>query len=390
MVFQSTPRLLIAVTHPMTARYLMAGQLSYLNRAGFDVLLASAGGADLEVVEQREGVGTRSISMARKPRPWRDLASLVRMSRLIRQIRPLIVNASTPKAGLLGMLAARMAGVPVRIYTLRGLRLETIPPPWRSLLLRLERLAASSSTRVICVSESLRARALDLQLFAESKAEVLGGGSSNGVDTDRFQPADAQARKAARKGLGIPESASVLGFVGRQVRDKGVEDLAEIFLDSISEDYPDAHLLLIGDYEEADPVQKGTKQRLESHPRVLHMGFVEDVALYYRAMDLLVFPSYREGFPNAPLEAAASGVPVAGYSATGTVDAVVDGTTGTLVPVGSRDALLRSVCKYLDSPELASRHGIAGRERAVREYRQELVWERWSAFYRRELEQMER
>jgi len=239
---------------------------------------------------------------------------------------------------------------------------------------------------VICVSESLRARALDLQLFAESKAEVLGGGSSNGVDTDRFQPADAQARKAARKGLGIPEGASVLGFVGRQVRDKGIEDLAEIFLDSISGNYPDAHLLLIGDYEEADPVQKATKQRLESHPRVLHLGFVEDVAPYYRAMDLLVFPSYREGFPNATLEAAASGVPVAGYAATGTVDSVVDGITGTLVPVGDREGLLRSVCDYLDSPELVLQHGTAGRERAVREFRRELVWERWIEFYHREIE----
>jgi glycosyltransferase involved in cell wall biosynthesis len=284
------------------------------------------------------------------------------------------------------MLAARLAGVPIRIYTLRGLRVETISPGWRPLFLRLERLAAASATRVVCVSESLRERALELELFPDEKAEVLGSGSSNGVDTDRFGPRDIHASKTLRDELGIPEGARVLGFVGRLVRDKGIEDLAEVFLNSVSEDYPDAYLILIGEYEESDPVQEETRQLLESHSNVLHLGFVEDVAPYYGTMNLLVFPSFREGFPNAPLEAAASGLPVVGYGAIGTVDAVVDGRTGTLVPVGNREALFRSISAYLDSAELVSDHGAAGRERAVKDFRRELVWERWSAFYQRELE----
>jgi len=374
----------------MTAAVLMRGQLSSLQRAGLEVELASSAGDMLQQVASREGVRVWPVTIERSPSAIKDLWALGGMIQLIKRVRPQIVNASTPKAGLLGMLAARVTGVPTRIYTLRGLRLETVSPPWRSLYVRLERLTAASSTRVVCVSESLRQRALELQLFPDAKAEVLGAGSSNGVDTDRFHPVDPQARKVMRNELGIPEDAMVLGFVGRLVKDKGIEDLAEVFLNSVSKDYPKAYLLLIGEYEEADPVQEGVRQQLQSHPSVLQLGFIEDVAPYYGAMDLLVFPSYREGFPNAPLEAAASGVTVAGYSATGTVDAVVDGSTGTLVPVGSREALLRSVCAYLDSPELVSHHGVAGRERAVREFRQELVWERWSAFYQRELDQLER
>jgi len=375
------PRLLVTVTHPITARFLMAGQLSRLRRAGFQVAVASAPGDDLDLVAEREGIQVLAVPMAREMSPLDDVASLIRMLSVVRRYRPQIVNAGTPKAGLLGMIAAWAAGVPTRIYTLRGLRLETAGGPSRRLLTMTEKVACGCAHHVVCVSDSLRNRAIDLGLVPESKAIVLGSGSSNGVDARRFQPRPAPEKARIRAELGIADGSPVVGFVGRFTRDKGIADLADGFFGPVLEQFPDARLLLIGDYEEGDPVAPEVRQRLEEDPRVISPGFVSDTAPYYGAMDVLAFPSHREGFPNAPLEAASSAVPVAGFAATGTVDAVVDQRTGILVPVRDRKGLASVLTRYLDDDALRRNHGKAGRERVEREFRQELVWQNWIDFY---------
>lgn len=377
------PRLLVTVTHPITARFLMAGQLEHLRQAGFEVAVATAAGADLDTVAEREGVQVIEVPMAREMSPVGDAVSLARMLNAVRSYDPQIVNAGTPKAGLLGMIAARAASVPVRVYTLRGLRLETATGAARRLLTMTEKVACGCAHHVVCVSDSLRRRAIDLGLFPESKALVLGSGSSNGVDADRFRPRHPREKTEIRAELGIPDGSPVVGFVGRFTRDKGIADLAEGFFGSVLDRLPDARLLLIGDYEEGDPVAPEVRRRLENDPRVVRPGFVSDTAPYYGAMDVLAFPSYREGFPNAPLEAASSSVPVAGYAATGTVDAVVTGRTGTLVPVRDRQGLANALLRYLDEPALRRAHGGNGRERVEGEFRREIVWRNWIDFYRR-------
>ncbi len=280
------------------------------------------------------------------------------------------------------MIAARLAGVPVRIYTLRGLRLETATGTARRVLTMTEKVACGCAHHVVCVSDSLRSRAIDLGLVPESKALVLGSGSSNGVDADRFRPRQPHEQAEIRAELGIPDRAPVVGFVGRFTRDKGIADLADAFFGKVVERFPDARLLLIGDFEEGDPVAPEVRQRLEDDRRVVRPGFVSDTAPYYGAMDVLAFPSYREGFPNAPLEAASSAVPVAGYAATGTVDAVVTGRTGTLVPIRDRQGLANALLSYLDDPALRRAHGGNGRERVEGEFRREIVWQNWIDFYR--------
>lgn len=379
------PRLMIAVTHPMTARLLLRGQLGYLRERGFEVAVIASPGPHLDEVASEEGVQVYPLHMARTVRPDLDLAALPRLVATIRRFRPDILNAGTPKAGLLGMIAARLLRVPVRIYTVRGLRLETAIGQGRRILAGAERVAASSAHRIVCVSESLRRAYLSLGLTDEGKTTVLGSGSSNGVDVDRFQPAapgDAEVA-ALRRRLGIPEGAPVVGFVGRFTRDKGLGDLAEAFFDAECLADPEARLLLVGDFEDGDPVAPAVRSRLESDGRVVRTGFVSDPAPYYRLMDVLAFPSYREGFPNAPLEAGATGVPVVGYAATGTVDAVRDGETGILVPVGDRRALRATLCRLLGDPALRRRQAAAGRRRAVEQFRREAVWAAWEAEYRR-------
>lgn len=378
-----TPRLVLLVTHPMTARYLLRGQLRYLAEQGFEVILVTSPGADLEGIETREGVRIFTVPMAREISPWRDLVTLVRLTRLLRRLAPDLVNAGTPKAGLLGMLAARRARVPIPLYTLRGLRLETARGLKRRLLAWAERMAARAAHRVIAVSPSLRERFLELGLAPAEKVGVAGLGSSNGIDPERFAvtPERRDQARALRRELGISEDAPVVGFVGRLTGDKGVVELIEAF-DRIRAEIPETRLLMLGDFEPGDPVPVEVVERIRANPRIVRPGFVPDPAPFYRLMDVLAFPSHREGFPNAPLEAAASGAPTVGFAVTGTVDAVVDGQTGTLVPPGDVAGLTETLLTYLRDPNLVRSHGEAARKRAVADFRHEKVWAHWVRLYR--------
>jgi len=181
--------------------------------------------------------------------------------------------------------------------------------------------------------------------------------------------------------MAIESDAPVIGFVGRLTKDKGVPDLTEAYFEHLRPKEPTAHLLLIGDFETGDPVDDRLRDRLSEDPLVHVTGFRDDMPRFYRAIDVLVLPSYREGFPNAALEASASGLPVVAYDAVGSRDAIRHGITGLLVPVGDRAALANAVARYIADPELRRKHGEAGRSMVLEHFRQELVWEAWAQFY---------
>ena len=296
--------------------------------------------------------------MRRGIAPFADLVSLFRLWRLIGRWRPDLVEFSTPKAGLLGTFAAWLRRVPRRVYMLRGLKLQGTSGVKHRVLLAAERLAARSAHVVLCNSESLRAEALTLGIASKNKLRLLGEGSSNGVDIDHFSPGATLVRDM----LGIPPNSPVIGFSGRLTRDKGMPELLEAF-DLILRAEPSTCLLLVGWFDIAeDALDPGIRARILHHPNIYCTGFVGNTAPYYRAMDLLVLPTWREGFPNVVLEAAATGIPVVTTAATGARDSVVPEVTGLLIPPGYPYAIYEAAMKLICDPQRRQRMGQAARK----------------------------
>lgn len=348
--------------------------------SGFEVVVVTSPDERLNAFGRKLGVQTIGVEMPRRVSPAQDWESLQALHRLFVRLRPTLVHSHTPKGGLLGTLAAEAAGVPVRLYQMRGLAYVTAREPLRTVLLTTERVTIASATHVICQSRSLRSEALTAGLVTEANSQVVLEGS-NGVDAERFAPNEALGARL-RLELKIPAAAPVIGFVGRLVRDKGIPELVEAFSRL---DFPEAHLILAGPYEPRDPVDETTRARISAHPRIHALGPVKDPRDVYAASDFVVLPSHREGFPNVPLEAAAMGKAVITTRVSGCVDAIADGTTGQLVSVNAPVDLRAAFERYLSDPALAQKHGVAGRERVISRFSRDQVAKAMVEVYRRHM-----
>lgn len=376
------PHIVHVMTVPESLGFLN-GQVRYMRERGFELSVITSPGDGLTAFGEREGVRTYAVEMPRKITPAQDLQSVASLTALLRRLRPDIVHAHTPKGGLLGMMAATAAGIPRRIYHMRGLPMETARGAKRALLATTERVSCGLAKQVIAVSPSLRRTAIEHHLCAADKIRVLAGGSGNGVDAHgRFDPAQvgSSARAELRRELGLAEDAVVVGFVGRLVRDKGVCELAEAWA-RVRDEFAEARLVVVGPFEPRDPVPDAVKRALEGDPRVVMTGPRKDTPRLYAAMDVVVLPTYREGFPNVLLEAGSMEKPVIATRVTGCVDAVLEAKTGLLVSAQRSDELAAAMRTYLRDPARRRADGAAARAHVVQRFARERIWEELKDLY---------
>lgn len=375
-------------TVPITLVFFFHGQIDFLKRRGFEIIAISSPGDLAEQFRTSESIRFYPVHMVRGFAPIADLVALWRLWRLFRKTKPTIVHSHTPKAGLLGTMAARAAGVPVIFLSVFGLRQMTQTGFRRLLLDFTTRLSCSVADRIWCDSFSMSEYMVRAKLGHSQKIFVLGQGSANGVDAEgTYSPIrySLSIRNTIREKYQIPRDAYVLGFVGRIVKDKGMHELANAWR-SLRPHYPNIHLLLVGPIESEDPLLPEDNVLFRSDSRIHLTDYQKEAAPFFAAMDLFIMPSYREGFGLTNVEAAAMQLPVVSTLIPGCVDSVMDGFTGTLVPAHDTLELIKAIERYINNPELGREHGIAGRKRVLRDFRQETIWESLFNEYSRVLE----
>ena len=377
------PHVTYIISHPLTVKVYLKPQFQALVSRNWRVSVICGGDQSLlPQPEELPGVEIYHVAMRREIDPVTDCLALVQIFFLLTRLRPAIVNAGTPKAGLLGMIASRLAHIPVRIYQLHGLRLETTSGWRRRLFLLTERCACWCSHKVLCVSASLRDKAVELGVCTPDKAAVLGAGSCVGIHVADYIRTAERITEALllKRRLGIPQEAPVVGFIGRLTKDKGIVELWDAFT-LIRRKISGAYLLLIGPLEDGDPIPQETRQQIKHSEHTRHIAWTDDPRPYLHLMDVLVLPTHREGLPGVLLEAAASEIPIVATQATGVIDVVVNEETGLIGPVGDAPSIAQNVLKVLENPGLSRELCRRARQKVEAEYSRGEVLQHLESFY---------
>jgi glycosyltransferase involved in cell wall biosynthesis len=359
----------------MTFETLYREQLGYLAQQGIDVTLVSSPGTGLEAIAKSLNMSCYSIKMARKAEPIRDLHALIALTKLLRRKRFDIVHSNTSKAGLLTAFAGVLARVPVRIHTFTGQVWMGMQGVTRKIMRLCDWIIGHMNTHCYADSASQREFLVNEKLAVASKLSVLGAGSVGGVDLERFSPKVFGKERVAtiRRELGITQQSFVILFVGRLTKDKGIRELVAAFR-MIQKDQKDIELLLVGPFDpERDPLPRETLDKLSKNPCIHVIGFSPEPEKYMAVADVFCLPSYREGFGNVIIEAAAMGLPSVASNIVGLVDAVVDGETGLLFSAKDVYALKQALMKMLLKPNMRHRMGHAARTRAARDFDSKII-----------------
>ena len=334
------PKIIRVTTVPLSLKLLLSGQMKFMKEAGWEVLMVSADGKEVREVTRREGCEHQVVPFTRKITPLKDLYCLWLLFKLFKKEKPDLVHSHTPKAGLLSMIAAKVAGVRLRIHTVAGMPYMVADKNKKSLLIAMEKLTYRFATEVWPNSKSLKKFMLEEGLVTEEKVKIIGEGSSNGVDLRKFSRASLQENHlvAATMRIVPSENDFIILAVGRLVRDKGIEELVQAFLGSKIVNY--SKLVLLGAFEqELNPISDEVMRKIQDHPRIVQIDWTDHVAHYMALADILVHPSHREGFPNVLLEAGAMQLPVICSDIIGNSDVVTHKKTGLLFPSKNTEVL---------------------------------------------------
>lgn len=345
-------KIIRTTTVPTSLKAFCSGILKHLKNEGFECVaisspntkvgeLSATGMSELEEYGRAEGVRTIAIPMERHISLVSDLKSLWRMYRVLRRERPDLVHSMTPKAGLMTMVAGWLARVPRRVHTFTGLVWPTSTGLKRRVLMTTDRITCACATHIIPEGEGVKSDLLNHHI-TRKPLKVLGYGNVKGIDMSIFDPADIEV--PAHEGF-------TFVFVGRIVRDKGINELVAAF-DRLHREHADTRLVLVGPSEDnLDPVSSATRSRIEQGDGIEAVGGQRDVRPFYAAADALVFPSYREGFPNVVIEAGAMGLPSIVTDINGSREIIIDGQNGVIVPSQDEDALYQAMKRFVEHPD---------------------------------------
>ena len=367
-------------TVPISLKKLLEGQLRFMSENGLRILGVSSKGKELEEVSKEEGVVVYELNMTRMITPLKDLKSLWEFFKLCKKEKPTIVHSHTPKAGIIGMLGAKMAGVPIRIHTVAGLPLMEAQGGKRKVLDLVEKLTYWASTKVYPNSKGLYEFILKNKYTSSRKLKVIANGSSNGINTKYFSISQVSQEKvnSLKIQLGIQLEDFVFIFVGRLVSDKGLNELVESFKSLCAElcNSQKIKLILVGSFEsDLDPLNEVTLKEIENNPNIITVGFQKDVRPYFAISHALVFPSYREGFPNVVMQAGAMDLPAIVSDINGCNEIIEEDKNGVIIPVKNVEAITSAMRKMVTNIEFYSHLKLHTRMMITERYEQQVVWE---------------
>ena len=372
-------KLIRITTVPISFKVLLKGQLRFMASNGFDVKGVSSEGEELREVHENEGIAVEAITMSRKITPFQDLKSLWEMWNFLRKEKPQIVHTHTPKAGIIGMLAARLAGVPHRLHTVAGLPLMEATGTKRKILNFVEKLTYSSATRVYPNSKGLYDFILQNNFTQSNKLKIIANGSSNGINTTFFSPDQVTEieKVTLREKLNIQPDDFVFVFVGRIVSDKGINELIKAFseLQTVENKPAGIKLLLVGGLEnDLDPLNPETLAEINQNKDIISVGFQQDVRSFFAIADALVFPSYREGFPNVVMQAGAMGLPSIVSDINGCNEIIIEGENGLIIPSKNVEKLKEKMLTLAKDKNLYTKLKGNSRRMIENRYEQSVVW----------------
>ena len=366
-------KLIRVTTVPKSLNTFCRGLLKELKLEGYEVVAVSSPGEELNELAEREEVRTIAVPMERRISPFKDMKSLWQMWRVMQCEKPDIVHSMTPKAGMISMVAAWMARVPIRIHTFTGLVFPTSTGLKRRILMFTDWLTCACATHIIPEGEGVKA---DLQNNKITKKDirVLGHGNIRGIDLEFFKPRVPRLQEEL--------SSFTFVFVGRLVRDKGINELVDAF-SRLNNEHPETRLVLVGpEEEEIDPIKPETKAEIDRNPAIEAVGKQKDVRPFFASANALVFPSYREGFPNVVIEAGAMGLPSIVTDINGSREIIIDGENGIIVPSKDAEALYHAMKHFIENPVDVKRMAENARPLIASRYEQSYVRQCLKDFYK--------
>ncbi|WP_295220387.1 glycosyltransferase family 4 protein [uncultured Chryseobacterium sp.] len=364
-------------TIPLSLDILLKGQLSFLSKK-YEVVALSSNDENLKIVGQRECIRTISVEMKRKISILQDLKSFYHLYKVFKREKPVIVHSITPKAGLLSMLAAKLARIPIRIHTFTGLIFPTKTGGMQKLLIYMDKLLCWAATNIYPEGNGVKN---DLSKFniTSKPLKVLANGNVNGIDVDFFSPQKIsnENKVKLRNALNINENDFVFIFVGRLVGDKGINELITAFkkLLASTNNNIESKLLLVGSLEiEFDPLLPEVLKEIQNNHNIISVGFQKDVRPYFAISNALVFPSYREGFPNVVIQAGAMGLPSIVSDINGCNEIIRQDENGMIIPSKNTESIFNSMLRLTSDKDYYKKLSQKSRLLITTRYEQSVVW----------------